>query len=160
MDSISFGDYVTGGAHDDLKSGAHPKLWTSRRQILAKEILDLPCNGGPCIRDFFATVAFTGSQEDFVDTLLAYMLLEDGNVDFATRAFKKVSLAPTATPPPPVRIDGSGRSKLLEDQGQLIQSLTARVESLIEAPLKGQLQIPTLSLKAIHEIEETTNNPR
>ena len=85
------------------------------------------------------------------------MLLEDVTLDFATGAFKKSSSA-APTVPTPGQVDPA-ILKLLEDQGQLIKSLTAKVQSITEAPPKDQLRVPALSLKAIHDADTATNHP-
>ena len=118
----------------------------------------MPDEGEAWAKNFASTVSFTGSRDEFIDRLVGYMLLEDVTLDFATGAFKKSSSA-APTVPTPGQVDPA-ILKLLEDQGQLIKSLTAKVQSITEAPPKDQLQVPALSLKAIHDADTTTNHPQ
>ena len=156
-DALSFADYIQGDAHGDFRLGADTKSWTRRKLVLMRELRGMPDEGEAWAKNFASTVSFTGSRDEFLDRLVGYMLLEDVTLDFATGVFKKSSpAAPTVPAPGPV---DPAILKLLEDQGQLIKSLTAKVQSITEAPPKDQLQVPALSLRAIHDADTATNHP-
>ena len=157
-DALSFADYIQGDAHGDFRLGADTKSWTRRKLVLMRELRGMPDEGEAWAKNFASTVSFTGSRDEFIDRLVGYMLLEDVTPDFATGAFKKSSSA-APTVPAPGQVDPA-ILKLLEDQGQLIKSLTAKVQSITEAPPKDQLQVRALSLKAIHDADTATNHPQ
>ena len=157
-DALSFADYIQGDAHGEFRLGADTKSWTRRKLVLMRELRGMPDEGEAWTKNFASTVSFTVSWDEFIDRLVGYMLLEDVTLDFATGAFKKSSSVAPAVPTPG-QVDPA-ILKLLEDQGQLIKSLTAKVQSITEAPPKDQLQVPALSLKAIHDADTTTNHPQ
>ena len=157
-DALSLADYIQGDAHGEFRLGADTKSCTRRKLVVMRKLWGMPDEGEAWTKNFASTVSFTGSRDDCLERLVGYMLLEDVTLDFATGAFKKSSSVAPAVPTPgqvdPVTL------KLLEDQGQFIKSLTAKVQSITEAPLKDQLQVLALTLKAIHDADTTTNHPQ
>ena len=156
--TLSFDDYLGGGVHCEFKQGSDARTWARKRLALIKELKGLDHGGEAWVRDFAASVSFTGAQDDFVDRIVGYMLLEDVTLDMGTRAFRKPA-PPSSAPQQPPHVDPS-ILKLLEDQGKLIESLASKVQGITEAPAKEQLRIPDLSLKALHEINAATNHPQ
>ena len=112
---MSFDDYLGGDVHCEFKQGSDARTWARKRLALMKELKGMDHGGEAWVRDFAASVSFTGAKDDFVDRIVGYMLLEDVTLDMGTRAFRRTA-PPTSAPQQLPQVDPS-ILKLLEDQG-------------------------------------------
>ena len=154
-DSLSFTDYLLGGGHEDFAKDVDRRQWARARTAVEKSLRSLGDRRQAWLRDFAASVSFSGSEAEFVERIIAYTVMEGVSLDSESGAFRKNPQAPTtpSTTDPAVL-------KILEEQGVLIKSLTSQLQAFSEAPTKGQVQTPPLSFQAIAETELRTNNPQ
>ena len=106
------------------------------------------------IRNFAASVQFTGDEDAFIEYIIGFVLTAGVSLNVETGLF---------TPNVPVAIGGINDpaiKALLEGQQKLISDLTAQVTAITSAPEKSVMTIPTLSLKALSDLNVAYDHPQ
>ena len=154
-DSLGFTDYLLGGVHEDFVKDTDRRQWVRTKTTVHKSPRSLGDRRQGWLRDFAASVSFSGSESEFLERVIAYSIMEGFDLHSESEPFPK-----TPQPRPQASTTDPAVLKILEDQGILIQSITSQLQALSEAPDKGKPLVPPLSFLAIAETELCTNNPQ
>ena len=136
-DSLSFTDFLLGGVHEDFVKDTDRRQWARTKTTVEKSLRSLGHRRQAWMRDFAASVSFSGSESEFLERVIAYSIMEGVTLDSELGAFRK-----TPQPQPQPSTADPAVLKILEDQGIPIKSLTSQLQALSEGPDKGKPWFP------------------
>ena len=153
-ESIDFQDYILAGVQESVRGDSPAREWALARTKVLKSLRGLGARRTEWIRQFAASVQFSGDEDAFIAYIIGYVLTAGVSLNVETGLFT----ANARVSPGPLH--DTALQTLLENQQKMISDLHAQVASLTSAPAKQEIAIPPLSLKALYDLHVAYNHPQ
>ena len=155
-DCMEFGDYLEAGVHDVVRENTSATDWARAKVCINKSLRQLGDNKSKWLEGFAGAVGFNGSEDQLVDCIIGYTMMERVTLNVGSGNFERVSQEPKVNP----TVTNPAQLSLLQCRADLIQSLTEKVNRPSEAPEKPEDKIPPLSPKELHKRSSLWNHPQ
>ena len=153
---MEFQDYLKAGVHDTVREGIPAASWAKAKMRLTKSLRHLGDSRSQWLQTFASASGFGGTEDALIENLIGYTLTEQVQINMTTGAFEKIKVQPD----PVNRTSDPVLMSLLEGQAALMKSLTEKVNSRSEAPMRSERSVPPLCLKELHDLALVWNHPQ